>query len=66
MENLKPTGHDLTHESHRKAPPYHAPTLTAYGSVAKLTQGGSGSFVDGVNETMMEPSGLGGDMRVIM
>ena len=66
MEKHKPTGHVLTPESHRKAPPYHAPTLTTYGSVAKLTQGGSGSAVDGVNETMMVPSGLGGDMRVIM
>ena len=35
--------HALTPESHRKAPPYRSPTLTAYGSVAKLTQGGSGS-----------------------
>ena len=39
MEKHKPTGHVLTPESHKKAPPYHAPTLTTYGSVAKLTQG---------------------------
>ena len=46
MEKHKPTAHVLTPESHKKAPPYHAPTLTTYGSVAKLTQGGSGSAVD--------------------
>ena len=57
MEKLNPTGHVLTPESHRKAPPYHAPTLTAYGSVAKLTQSGGGSAVDGVNTMMIDPPG---------
>jgi len=67
MEKHKPTGHVLTPESHRKAPPYHAPTLTTYGSVAKLTQGGSGSQTDGANTMMIVPGEpLGGEMRGIM
>jgi len=67
MEKHKPTAHVLTPESHKKAPPYHAPTLTAYGSVAKLTQGGSGSQTDGANTMMIVPGEpLGGEMRGIM
>ena len=38
--------------SSREPRPYHPPTLTAYGSVGKLTQGGQFSAVDG-NMTMM-------------
>jgi hypothetical protein len=57
MEKLKATGHAVPPESRRNAPLYHSPTLTAYGSVAKLTQGGSGSTTDGVNTMMIVPPG---------
>ena len=33
--------------------PYHSPTLTAYGSVAKLTQGPGGSIPDGTSGMVM-------------
>ncbi len=36
-----------------KLRPYHSPTLTAYGSVARLTQGGTGSFTDAMGDMMM-------------
>jgi len=35
--------------SHQTLRPYHSPTLTAYGSVAKLTQGPGGSIPDGAS-----------------
>jgi hypothetical protein len=52
MDKLNATKHSVTPVSPRKPRAYHPPALTAYGSVAKLTQSGSGSAVDGVN-TMM-------------
>jgi len=33
--------------------PYHAPTLTDYGAVAKLTQGASGTVGDGIGAMAM-------------
>lgn len=32
--------------SHDKKKPYKAPVLLEYGSVAKLTEGGQGSYID--------------------
>ena len=47
--------------------PYKSPELVEYGSVAKLTQGGSGSQTDGANTMMIVPGEpLGGEMRGIM
>ena len=61
MEKLDPTGDTATPESGRKPPPYHSPVLTMYGSVAKLTQGGSYSGTDGVNTMMIDPPGMPGE-----
>jgi hypothetical protein len=49
--------------AHKPALTYRPPVLTAYGSIAKLTQGGNFSETDGQNLMMIAPPGQTGPLR---
>ena len=52
--------HGTTPRSTKAPKAYHAPTLTAYGSIAKLTQSGAGSFTEGASGMSFDmPTGSG-------
>lgn len=61
MEKRNTSEPVATPRTQRRPGAYHPPTLTVYGSVAKLTQGQAGSFTEGASG-MLHSMPTGPDM----